>query len=147
MEQINFFEDINLRDDYISRVDTLDKVKDLILLPNMSMATTEQVADYYEVPIEAIRNITKEHNTELREDGFVKNAGKASQKLINKYNPKRKVIENRVGHFIVVTENGEVQMSYSTNAFFSKRAILRIGMLVRDSLVGRDVRLALKTVD
>ncbi|MCA1024279.1 hypothetical protein [Halobacillus litoralis] len=147
MKQITFFEDINLRDEYIERVDILDDVKELILLPNVDIATTEQVANYYEVPIEAIRNIVKEHNTELRKDGFVKKAGKATQRLINKYNPERKVVENRIGHFIVVTKSEEIQMSYSTNALFSKRAILRIGMLVRDSLVGRDIRLALKTVD
>lgn len=39
-------EDVKVREQYMERVDVLDKVKKLLLLPGMDMATTKQVAEF-----------------------------------------------------------------------------------------------------
>ena len=44
-------------DNLVNRVEVLDKVKDLLLLPELEMATTSQVADFYEVPMQAIKSL------------------------------------------------------------------------------------------
>jgi hypothetical protein len=38
-----------LREQMAGRVEVLDKVKKLFLMPKLDMLTTQQVADYYEV--------------------------------------------------------------------------------------------------
>lgn len=41
--------DAETRTKLAERVEVLEKVKDLVLLPQLEMMTVEQVADYYEV--------------------------------------------------------------------------------------------------
>ena len=41
-----FIIDANIRESHMNRVDVLEKVKGLLLLPNLGMATTKQVADF-----------------------------------------------------------------------------------------------------
>ena len=60
-----------LQEQYISRVDVLDKVKDLFLIPAMECMTPKQVADYYEVPVDTIRTTYKMNREELVSDGAV----------------------------------------------------------------------------
>lgn len=54
MDQLNIVENKELREKVSGRVEVLDKVKELLLLPQLEMMTAKQVADYYEVDIEAI---------------------------------------------------------------------------------------------
>ena len=46
-----------VREEYIDRVDVLDKVKNLLVIPAMECMTMKQVADYYEVDIHTIQKI------------------------------------------------------------------------------------------
>lgn len=48
----------------------LDKVKVLSLLPDDMHATTEQVATFFEVDVEAIRWHVKMNREELESDGY-----------------------------------------------------------------------------
>ena len=41
----------------IGNVSVLEKVKDLLLLGDSEFATTQQIADYYEVGLEAVKKI------------------------------------------------------------------------------------------
>lgn len=59
-----------LREKVINRTDVLDKVKELILLPNTEYATTEQVAEYYEVGKEAITSLVHDNREEVESDGY-----------------------------------------------------------------------------
>lgn len=70
MNENQFVENKGTRDEFISRVDVLDRVGDLILLPNTEYATTEQVADYYGVSTETINTITLRNKEELESDGY-----------------------------------------------------------------------------
>ena len=59
------------REALIERVDVLQKVKGLLLLPGLEMATTKQVADFYEVKLTTINNMILMHREELEADGVV----------------------------------------------------------------------------
>src|SRR5215470_10199942 len=52
------------------RVDVLDKVKALALLPDDVHATTDIVASYYEVGIEAVKSLVKDNRAELEHNGY-----------------------------------------------------------------------------
>jgi len=106
------------RDSLAIRTDVLDKVKVLSLLPDDMHATTEQVANYFEVGIETVKNVVKRNRDEIEDDGY---------RTVT-----RSAFEERF------TMN--LPSSASTIALFPRRAILRIAMLLRDSTVARQVR-------
>lgn len=59
----------------IDRTDVLDKVKALALLPDGIHATTEIVASFCEVGIDAIESVVRRHRAELEENGLRKLQG------------------------------------------------------------------------
>ena len=48
----------------------LDKVKQLVTIPNTELLTVEQVAEYYEVDVNTLNQVVTGHYDELTEDGF-----------------------------------------------------------------------------
>lgn len=59
-----------MREQYIDRIEVLDKVKALMMLPDIQLATTEQVANFYEVDSKSILMILNRHSDELNSDGY-----------------------------------------------------------------------------
>ena len=51
----------NLREEFIEHYEVLDKVKGLLLIPGTEFATTQQVADFYEVGLKAITSYRRSH--------------------------------------------------------------------------------------
>lgn len=68
-------EDRATRDQMATRIDVLDKVKALALLPDDLHATVAMVASYYEVPKKAVDSLILDHRDELEEDGLRTVAG------------------------------------------------------------------------
>ncbi|KXY13844.1 hypothetical protein [Bacillus paranthracis] len=135
-----FIINANIRESYMNRVDVLEKVKGLLLLPNMEMATTKQVAEFYEIEDSVIRHVIKENKEELLQDGYKINVGKdLARELIS-----HAKVERERGHILI---NGEMRLPYTEVALFPKRAILRVGMLLRDSLVAKEVRTQLLNIE
>lgn len=66
-----FLESKDMRDKCISRIELLDKVKQIFLLPELECLTTKQMADYFEVGYEAIQSQYKRNKNEFEEDGVV----------------------------------------------------------------------------
>ena len=66
----------------MNRVEVLDKVKDLLLLPELEMATTSQVADFYEVPMQAIKSLVTDKKDELTADGYITKYGKEIKDIL-----------------------------------------------------------------
>lgn len=60
-----------LREQYIDRVDVLEKVKSLIMLPDIELMTVAQVADFYEVDLDTIKRVYQRNKNEIDEDGVV----------------------------------------------------------------------------
>ena len=105
------------RDALVDRVDVLDKVAVLRTLPGGTFVTSEMVATFYEVPLKTIQSAVLRNREELDSDG-VTTLSKAEMELT--FNMKA----GRAGSFLL----------------YPRRAVLRIGMLLRDSDVARQVR-------
>lgn len=129
-----------LREQYIGRVDVLEKVKSLIMLPDVELMTVAQVADFYEVDVEAIQKVYQRNKTEIDEDGVINLTGKSLKSLIGQ-DVQLKKYSQLHGKCEVEFNNGtKLILPNRGIKAFSKRAVLRIGMLLRDSKVAKEVR-------
>ncbi|MEC2943474.1 hypothetical protein P9Z76_15430 [Bacillus cereus] len=135
-----FIIDVNVRKSHMNRVDVLEKVKGLLLLPNLEMATTQQVADFYEVPKQAILSLVHDNRKEVEGDGYKTLKGKELVNSLEEYT----TILKRKGHYLL--ESG-VTVAYGNNGIFPRRAILRVGMLLRDSEIAKEVRTQLLNIE
>jgi mRNA-degrading endonuclease toxin of MazEF toxin-antitoxin module len=128
-----------LRDKYISKTDALDKVKQIFLIPKMECLTTKMVADYFEVSPDVIQKCYQRNNEEIESDGVgIKNVddfrvGLGVQGI--KSSAKGGGVEFDIGNGMVVI----IPYGWGTKTF-SKRAVLRIAMLLRDSEIAKAVR-------
>ncbi len=86
MKSNELLEKKELREKVISRVDVLDKVGNLLLLPNTEYATTDQVAEYYQVDKDVIKKIIQRNNDELISDGYKLLSGKDTKDFLVRYN-------------------------------------------------------------
>jgi hypothetical protein len=115
-----------------SRVDVLDKVKALALLPNDVHATTEMVAAYYEVDASTIDSLAAANREELAENG-------------------RQVLRGAELREFAAPFGGVTNLGLSPKArslaVFSRRAILNVGQLLTKSDVARRVRTYLLEVE
>lgn len=113
-----------VRDQLADRTDVLDKVGVLRMMPSdLNVAGTEAVAAFYEVGRDVIRQLVHRNREELDDDGYqVLSANEVSDMLS-----------------LTLDELG-IPRSAGTVALFTRRAVLRVGMLLRDSTVARRVR-------
>lgn len=134
------------REKVISRVEVLDKVKGLLLLKQLDMATTKQVADFYEVDVDVISQLVSRNKEEIESDGYVIKTGREMKSLVTDKMSGSKIIPKR-GYYIIETLEDSIRMSNNKNGLFPKRAILRVGMLLRDSEVAKEVRTQLLNIE
>ncbi|EOP56589.1 hypothetical protein IIW_00321 [Bacillus cereus VD136] len=121
------------RDNLVERVEVLDRVKELLLLPNVEVATIHQVADFYEVSKKVIEMLVLRNKEELETDGYIVLKGMELKDL--KGNLQDVGSLYGLGKFV------------SSASIFPKRAILRVGMLLRDSEVAKEVRTQLLNIE
>lgn len=133
-------ENKELRDKLVERVNVLDKVKDLLLIPKTERANIKQVANYYEVGEEAIKSIVFDHDDELLSDGMIRLSGKETRTFLVSCSLQP---TNRKGYF----EVDGIKFANKLNVMFNKRAILRIGMLLRYSNVAKEIRTQLLNIE
>lgn len=140
MNEAALIESKDLRNQAIERVEVLDKVKELLLVPNLDVMTTNQVADYYEVENEVIQKCYQRNHDEIDSDGvIVLKAERLSGQDVH-------VVKERGGNVITVDGFGTFKIPYPGVRSFSKRAVLRIGMLLRDSEIAKEVRTQLLNI-
>ncbi|MFI1563595.1 restriction endonuclease [Streptomyces sp. NPDC020490] len=108
-----------LRSSVLDRTDVLDRVKALSLLPDGMHVTTAMVAAYFEVTVEAVRALVHDHRTELGMNGYQVLTG------------------SELSYF---KQLSGIQSRTRSLAIFSRRAVLNVAMLLRDSEVARQVR-------
>jgi hypothetical protein len=115
-----------LRAQHVAKTDVLDKVKALTLLPDDMHATTEIVAGYYEVDVDAVESIVRRNRKELEENGYHVLRGDALREFetVNLTGSKRRAV-----------------------ALFTRRTILNVGQLLTDSPVAERVRRYLLDVE
>lgn len=133
----SLLESRSLRNGYIGKTEVLNKVKDLIFLQNTELMTVEQVAKYYQVTEDAVKWHLRNNKDELKADGL-------------------RILKKKTGldELKALMKNGKESNSLPSNILNSsiltvipRRAILRIGMLLRDSEIAKQVRSYLLDVE
>ena len=137
MTELNIVEDKALREQVAGRVEVLDKVKELFLLPELEMMTVQQMAEYYEVEEEAIQKCYQRNKTEIDSDGVIKRTSKSILGLIGQ---DVQLVKNKGYAEIFLSDDVKLRVPHRGMKFFPKRAVLRVGMLLRDSEVAREIR-------
>ena len=133
MNEFDLVVNQELRQNMVERVEVLEQVKEILTLGTTDFVTVELAAQYYEVGLEAIKTITKRHKDELESDGLQTLSGKEIKDILVKFkmNP-----TNFRGYFEVEGS----RFANRSNILIPKRALLRIGMLLRDSGIAKEVR-------
>ncbi|MFJ8865974.1 hypothetical protein ACIRD6_09455 [Streptomyces sp. NPDC102473] len=127
--EVALLESPALRVEQMDRVETLDKVKSLVMLPDGIHLRTEEVARYFEVSTASVRRLTDRHQQELFSNGMKVLRG----------------AELRSFHSDMVSLwKGEAPESYPQAAtqlrLYTRRTVLNVAMLLRDSDIARSVR-------
>lgn len=135
-----FLESKDMRDKCINKIELLDKVKQIFLLPELECLTTKQMADYFEVGYEAIKSQYKNNQKEFDEDGVT--LKKPSDfKVLNGLDKTVQKWESKRGYTVITLDTNTIlEISNRGIKCFPKRAILRMGMLLQGSRVSQEVR-------
>lgn len=136
----NLTDNKELRERYISRVEVLDKVKKLMMIPSMEFMTIKQVAEYYEVDVETVQKAYLRNKDEFMSDGVKKYPISELENKIGTKCPNLKITKYRGKVEIEFDENTHLIIPYVGIILFPKRAVLRMGMLLRDSIIAQEVR-------
>lgn len=136
----SLLENKELRDGAIERIEVLDKVKQLFLIPELECMTVKQVADYYEIPLSTVNDQYQNNKLEFDEDGVISKTPK-DFKALNYGDTVIKNMSQQNGK-LVITLNDDTELIIPNRGIkcFPKRAILRMGMLLRDSEIAKEVR-------
>lgn len=140
-------DDKQLRERYINRVEVLDKVKELFLIPEMEIMTMRQVAEYFEVDIHTIQVCYDRNKEEVGLDGVVVKTPRNFKEIFKVTSCAFKNLEQKNGKLIIyIDDNTQLVIPNRGVRCFSKRAVLRMGMLLRDSPIAQEVRTQLLNI-
>lgn len=142
MNETQFIDDRTLRDNSVNHYEVLEKVKNLLLIPELDVMTTEQVADYYEVDYDAVKKVYQRNADELESDGMY------IEKMENFLKGQNVSFQKERNKAILTYDNG-ITFSVTNRGLkvFPRRAILRVGMLLRDSVIAKEVRTQLLNIE
>lgn len=121
-------ENRELREEVISRIEVLEQVKNVLTLSVTDFLTVKLAAEYYEVEKKTLEKVIERNRDELLEDGVKAYKNKEIKEMLE-------VVEN--------TENRHdvgIKIPPRGLTLIPKRGLLRIGMLLRDSEVAKEVR-------
>lgn len=110
----------------MTRVEVLDRVGGLLLLPNTELAKTKQVAEFYGVESNSLRQTINRNREELEANGM---------KVYSYAEIKTEVLDVTKSNVL-----NELGISKRDTNIFNKRAILLVGFMLRDSQVAQQVR-------
>lgn len=143
-ETDNIISDRNMRDKCVGHYEVLEKVKELLLLPGTDMMSIEQVANYYEVSPQWIKDLYTQNKSEIDSDGtkIIRRSHYDGSLL------KTTSVEKKQTSVIYTFDDGQIiTINNRGLKAFSKRAVLRIGMLLQQSDVAKCVRTALLDIE
>ncbi|MET9557881.1 hypothetical protein [Streptomyces sp. NPDC006645] len=126
--EVTLLESRTMRVEHLERVDALDRVKALAMLPDGVHNTTAGVARYFEVSTGVIRQLTARHRAELAESGMQVLRGSDLREY------QSDIMSLSFG------EEGSYPQRRSGLTLYTRRAVLNIAMLLRDSDIARCVR-------
>lgn len=114
------------RDKYGAEVNILTKVKDMQFLEDGESMTRSMVANYFEVKVYEIKTLVKIYKRELQENGLEVLTGKGLIAFKQAY----------------LSDRSEYDDSSYSLEIFSPTAVLRIGLLLKDSAIAVQIRKA-----
>lgn len=126
------------RDKYIDRLDILEKVKALFLIPEVNLMSTGMVAKFFDVPVATIRTVYNRHTEELIEEGA--KTLKANE-IFDSFTVKPSNFQRVQGGVIATCTDG--QKFHLTNrdaVYYSPRAVMCLAMMMEESPVANAVR-------
>lgn len=129
INELALVESKHLRDSVMDRTDVLDRIKALSLLPDGVHVTTAMVATYFEVAETVVNNLLSRHREELESNGLRVLRGAELREF-------KELDEN----LKMSSSSESYPQRRSSLALWSRRAILNVAMLLRDSDVARQVR-------
>lgn len=125
------------------RIEVLDKVKALVLMPKINLVTLAQIADYCDVLYDTAKKCLLRNRAEIEEDGAKKYTVRDAEVWKGQDVPSKNYrgrVEYDLGDGVTLSiPNGGIYL-------FSKRAVLRFGMLLQGSEVAREVRTQLLNI-
>ena len=134
---VDLVENFNARkevmEDCVRNIEVLESVKKILTLGKTEFITTQMVADYFEVGYEAINSLIKDNREELVNNGLLIISGKEVKDILVK---SFENFTNFRGYFECCGQ----KFANRTNILISKRVLLNIGMLLRDSEVAKELR-------
>ena len=119
MKENELLTNVKRREENMNRVEVLDAVKTLLSLPNTELYTTEMVADYYEVEIDTIKKLVERNVDELAKNNYKVLTGDELRDIKSLC---------------------QIKSRARSLATFTKRTVLNVGMLLRDSKIAQEVR-------
>lgn len=125
--EMKLIENKEMRKELVGKTEVLDKVKEVILLPYGESMTTQMVADYYEVGLKTLQKLIERNKEELISNGLSILIGKELKEFKTNFD----------ADILSVTKINKANRSLAT---FTRRAILNVGMLLRDSEIAKEVR-------
>ncbi len=144
--ETSLINDRQLRERYISKVESLDKVKKLFLIPKMECMTIRQLSDYFDVGYEAIKSQYKRNQDEFDEDGVTFKTP-SDFHIFNGSDRTVKDMNQQHGKLVItLSDNIKLVIPNRGIKCFPKRAILRMAMLLQDSEVAKEVRTQLLNI-
>ncbi|MFE2976437.1 hypothetical protein [Streptomyces sp. NPDC059258] len=127
--EVALLESRALRGEQMGRADVLDKVKSLVMLPDGIHVRTEDVARYFEVSTGAVRRLTDRHQKELTENGLCVLRGADLRSFHSD------MVSLWVGDGVESYPQAATQLR-----LYTRRTVLNIAMLLRDSDIASCVR-------
>ncbi|MFJ3969827.1 hypothetical protein ACIPYR_16975 [Streptomyces parvus] len=127
--EVALLESRTLRGEQMGRVDVLDKVKSLVMLPDGIHVRTEDVARYFEVSTGAVRRLTDRHQKELTENGLRVLRGAELRSF------QSDMVSLWVRDGVESYPQAATQLR-----LYTRRTVLNIALLLRDSDIARCVR-------
>lgn len=138
MKDKDLLENKDARESLMERVEILNKVKELLLLSIGEYATTELVAQYYVTDIKTVQKQVETKYDEFESDGYKVYKREEVKNLLTD----GLSVKTKRGGFDVLNAENVIIFSGSNKgvALWTPRSILRLGMLLRDSEVAKEVR-------
>ena len=143
MNSENFIEQKSLRDECVDRVEVLEKIKGLLLIPYFECMTIKQVAEYYEVDPHTVYICYQRNQEEIDNDGVVLRTPKQMRELMSQ---DVRLVKGQNKAVLDLGDGVTIEIPNRGTKCFSKRAVMRVGMLLRDSRVAQELRTQLLNV-
>ena len=125
------------REQFANRLEVLEKVKAILTVPQLCMATTEQVAEYFGVPEKTIHSTYYRNKEELDGNGVVV---LTPTQLSERNLQNADSVRDSRNSVIFSIDDCVFEVNNRGVRFFPPRAILCMAMMLRDSEVASEIR-------